>query len=149
MSTQCLEVCNGELLSSGVMMCIELINQCNDTEECYIVFLRLGLHDRFCIFYLGWCSGFNKNRPVTGGARKRNFWTSCTNPGKSWIYITLTSKAFDWYMYGSDPRKRGVGGPSFLGGSKTSLAPFTEFQLHHLNSKLKPSRLAPFLSKLS
>ena len=49
MSTQCLEVCNGELLSSGVMMCIELINQCNDTEECYIVFLRLGLHDRFCM----------------------------------------------------------------------------------------------------
>ena len=53
MSKQYLEVCNGELLSSGVMMCIELINQCNDTEECYIVFLRLGLHDRFCIFYLG------------------------------------------------------------------------------------------------
>jgi len=53
MSKQCLEVCNGELLSSGVMMSIELIHQCNDTEECYIVFLRLGLHDSFCISYLG------------------------------------------------------------------------------------------------
>jgi len=54
---------------------------------------------------------------VAGGARKRNVWTSCTNPGKNEIYRILSSiRAFDWYMYGSDPRKRGVGGPSFFGG---------------------------------
>jgi len=44
-----------------------------------------------------------------GGASKLNFWTACKNLDINYIFGILTSRAFDWYMYGSNRRGEGGG----------------------------------------
>jgi len=48
-----------------------------------------------------------------GGASKLNFWTACKNLDINYIFGILTSRAFDWYMYGSNGRGGAGGGQSF------------------------------------
>ena len=60
-------------------------------------------------------------RRIPGGRSLCNFWTACTNPGKNSILGFLSFRAFNWYMYGSNPWRWGRGGspkgnPSFFGG---------------------------------
>ena len=41
----------------------------------------------------------------SGGRNKCNFWTARVKSTKNNIFENLSSRAFDWYMYGSDPRR--------------------------------------------
>ena len=76
MSKQHLEACNGDLHSSGVTMCNELISSCKDNGVCYNVFLRLGLHVGFCFFLFRMMSEVNRNRPVMSNEQQVRFLSS-------------------------------------------------------------------------
>ena len=47
---------------------------------------------------------------MTRGRNKSNFWTARVKSTKNDIFGILTSRAFDWYMYGN--QRRGGGGGS-------------------------------------
>ena len=81
MSKQHLEACNGDLHSSGVTMCNELISSCKDNGVCYNVFLRLGLHVVFCFFLFRMMSEVNRNRPVM--SKQHPIILSSLSPGHS------------------------------------------------------------------
>jgi hypothetical protein len=49
---------------------------------------------------------------VAGGCRKHNFWTACLFSVKNYIFEILTSRAINWYIYGSNQGGLGWGGPS-------------------------------------
>ena len=53
----------------------------------------------------------HKCNTSAGGVQKHNFWTAYPNSNKYDIFGTLSSRAIDWYMYGSDPRRGGGGVP--------------------------------------
>ena len=61
----------------------------------------------------------------SGGRNKCNFWTARVKSTKNNIFENLSSRAFDWYMYGSDPRRGRGGGASFFGGVSGGLQKFS------------------------
>ena len=46
-----------------------------------------------------------------GGCRKHNFWTARVKSIRNHIFVILTSRAIDWYIYGSNRGEAGWGGP--------------------------------------
>ena len=62
-----------------------------------------------------------------GGASKLNFWTACKNLDINYIFGILTSRAFDWYMYGSNGRGGGGGGSEFFRPPLSSSPPSKRF----------------------
>jgi len=65
-----------------------------------------------------------------GGCRKHIFWTACVKSIKNYIFEILTSRAVDWYIYGSN---RGGGGGLSPDGFLVFLRGVSSFLLGHFH----------------
>ena len=103
-----------------------------------------------------WCDRptHNKARRLSGCRNKCIFWTARVKLIKNDIWNPLFESFGLVYVWVRSAEGKGVLGPpggvrAFLGGSPRFFwATSTEFQIYRRNPELKPSRFAPFLSKL-